>query len=288
VILKPMPFVEAIAALAEKGLLPTTLGTDELSHLPAELRRMSIFSARVSRADILDEILTLCRQVVDPTATSETPGTAVDVPTAIAKLGSYLRGIGYAPEPGTEGSLKDLASYPRRELIVRMNTQMVYGLGQHIQANDPEVLDAFPAQELYRARGRKNPRGGGGGNQFSAADGYGGTFWPRKWLDAGGKFYGGGRMIALKDDPIWTKMSRFGNPYPPYDFNSGLGVKPVPRREAVEFGLLAKGQQVKPSPINLRQPLQAGIQALSQPILDALRASVHGAVVKDGILTIEE
>jgi hypothetical protein len=48
---------------------------------------------------------------------------------------------------------------------------------------------------------------------------------------AGGGGRGGGcdalkalpRMIARKDSPIWEALSRFGTPYPPFDFNSGCG-----------------------------------------------------------------
>jgi hypothetical protein len=42
-------------------------------------------------------------------------------------------------------------------------------------------------------------------------------------MQAGGQIFGG-RMIALKSDPIWTAISAFGTPYPPFDYNSGMWV----------------------------------------------------------------
>lgn len=80
----------------------------------------------------------------------------------------------------------------------------------------------FPALELVRNGTRKRPRN-----------------WKKRWKDAGGKFYDG-RMIALVDDPIWAKISRWGNPLPPFDYNSGMGTEIVSLREAQNLGLLKK------------------------------------------------
>lgn len=268
---KPTPFADAIAYLRKRGILPTTLTTDQLSKVEASIRRYAQFSATVTNAEFLDEAGSLVQKIIDPQYAGGAPGTAVDIPRARAQLLSYLRGIGYAPEEGKAGTLQDLSSNARLDLIVRTNTQMAQGYGQHVQANDATVLDAFPAQELFRLQQRAKPRE-----------------WVTRWRNAGGRFYGGGRMIALKDDPIWTEISRFGNPYPPFDFNSGMWVKPVPRREALEFGLIAKGQQVKPSEIAFATPAKTGIEAFSKPILDALQKALPGAQIVDGVLTIKE
>jgi hypothetical protein len=271
VIGKPTPFKEAIAYLQGKKLMPTNLDSNQLAGLDAVLRRYATFSAQVSKAEILQGIADVAGAVVDPQYAGGAAGTAVDVPTARTSLLELLQSIGYEAEPGKEGTIQDLTSFRRLDLIVRTNTQMAQGLGQHVQANDPVVLDAFPAQELFRLQQRTVPRD-----------------WIMRWRGAGGHFYGGGRMIALKDDPIWGTISRFGNPYPPFDFNSGMWVKPVPRREAVQFGLIKEGQQVKPTDITPSSPLQASVQTFSKPILDALRESIPGASVQDGTLTTEE
>lgn len=46
-------------------------------------------------------------------------------------------------------------------------------------------------------------------------------------------------MVALKTSPIWVELSRFGYPYPPFDFNSGMWVRPVSDDDCEALGLLA-------------------------------------------------
>lgn len=63
--------------------------------------------------------------------------------------------------------------------------------------------------------------------------------WDVRWQGAGGRLYHG-RMVAIKDDPIWIKISAFGNPFPPFDFGSGMGVRNISRKEALELGVLTE------------------------------------------------
>ena len=56
--------------------------------------------------------------------------------------------------------------------------------------------------------------------------------------------------VALKLSPIWARLSRFGTPYPPFDFNSGMGVEDVGRRKARELGLLEDGSGDGAAPPN--------------------------------------
>ena len=49
----------------------------------------------------------------------------------------------------------------------------------------------------------------------------------------------GGQMVALKSSPIWVELSRSGYPYPPFDFNSGMWVRPVSDDDCEALGLLA-------------------------------------------------
>lgn len=80
-------------------------------------------------------------------------------------------------------------------------------------------LAAFPAQELIRICDSKVQRN-----------------WTSLWSERGGKIYHG-RMAALKDDPIWTRISRFGTPWPPFDFGSGMATRDIGYDEAVKLGL---------------------------------------------------
>lgn len=47
----------------------------------------------------------------------------------------------------------------------------------------------------------------------------------------------------LVNAPVWTAISRFGRPYPPFDFGSGMGTRDVERDEAERLGVIAPGEQ---------------------------------------------
>jgi hypothetical protein len=96
-----------------------------------------------------------------------------------------------------------------------------------------------------------------------------------RWAEAGGTLQAGGRMIALKSDPIWSEISRFGHPWPPFDFGSGMGVRGVSREEAVRLGLLAPDEKVQPQEADFNARLQASVSGLDSEQLDDL-AEVFG------------
>lgn len=97
------------------------------------------------------------------------------------------------------------------------------------------ALIAFPAQEMIRVRH---------GEQY---DSHEEAVWRKRWTAAGGTLFND-RIIALKTDPIWCKISRFGKPYPPFDFHSCMGVFDVGRAECMKLGLVISNKQIaKPS-----------------------------------------
>ena len=109
-------------------------------------------------------------------------------------------------------------------LIVDTNAGLAAGWFAREKAVSYGAKLAFPAQEFIRVAQRLHSR----------AD------WTARWTAAGGRLYGG-RMAALVTDPVWARVSRFGLPYPPFDYGSGMGVRPVPRREAVRLGVIPEG-----------------------------------------------
>lgn len=280
---RAVPFIEAIAALRRERLLPTSLTAAEIERLESSLRNELFFSARVQDSRILSTFKALLDQIVDPPTGQ--PGEYMDTPMFMRKARGFLGYIGYDPEPGTEGSIQDLRSDARLQLIAQTKVRMARGRGQHIQANDPDVIDAFPAQELYRLRSVEHPRGETGGDQYSAGSGYGGTYWPELWRSNGGRFYGGGRMIALKADPIWSAISRFGQPYPPFDYRSGMSVRAVNRGLAIKFGLLKPGQKADPSPVEYSTKPEADVSRVDPDLQAAVLQSLgDGYQIVDGIL----
>jgi hypothetical protein len=89
--------------------------------------------------------------------------------------------------------------------------------------------------------------------------------------------------VALKLSPIWAQLSRFGTPYPPFDFNSGMDVEDVGRRKARELGLLEDGEtgpsaespdRTPPAPPSFNANLQATVPTMrgDSPEAEWLRA----------------
>ena len=117
-------------------------------------------------------------------------------------------------------SIRNPGSEARANVIIDTNAGLAAGYAQAEIANTYGARLAFPAQELVRIERRERPRN-----------------WLVRWVKNGGRVYHG-RMIALKGDPIWLKLSRFGVPYPPFDFNSGMGVEDVSREEAISLGVI--------------------------------------------------
>ncbi len=106
-------------------------------------------------------------------------------------------------------------------LIYEMNVAEAREYGRYVRGQDADTLAMYPAQEFLRVEQRRIPR----------------TDWEIRWRAAGGKIIRG-RMVALKSDAVWTNLSRFGRPYPPFDYGSGMGIEDIDRDEAIELGLL--------------------------------------------------
>ncbi|MBI4027886.1 MAG: hypothetical protein HY360_23075 [Verrucomicrobia bacterium] len=171
-----------------------------------------MFSARTANAGYLQQIHDRVGRMLEAKG---------DQATMRLELKQALQTLDYQPDPDKRGGLQDLSSDARLNLILETNVRMAQGYVYWKQGQDEAILEAFPAQELIRAEDRAIPRD-----------------WPGRWAEAGGQFFDGGRMIALKNDPIWTEISAFGLPYAPFDFNSGMDVMDVSRDEAIELGVL--------------------------------------------------
>lgn len=263
----PIPFAEAIRLLLAKQLLPTSMNTEKLDGISATIRRQSMFSARVGNAAVLQEMSDRIGRIVEQSAGGGEPGSYMDAGKFREEMRAFLDSIGYVPPKPTGNQLvdelTDLTSQRRLDLIVKTNVSMARGYGQHVQSYSPAGLDAFPCQELFRLGQRKEPRN-----------------WPAIWKEKGGTLYGG-RMIAEKGDAIWTDISRFGNPYPPFDFGSGMWVKDVPRAVAVRIGVISKSAKVKAKATPLKMKTQVG-ESFSTDIAAQLRASLAEALQMEG------
>jgi hypothetical protein len=253
----PVPFAEALQSREVRSILPTNLGTADLENISQSILSRSIFSARVANTEFL--------QSIDDALQSYINGE-IGLAEARTQLQDKLGEIGYSPDAAEAGKITDFASDARLNLILETNAEMASGYGQWSQGQNAAILDEWPAQELIRIAPRKMPRD-----------------WPLRWADAGGAEFDG-RMIAPKNDDVWTKISRFGSPYPPFDFGSGMGVRDIARDEAVELGVVADDTVIEPESRDFNEDLQftpeVRSEALQQVLVDA------GYKFNDGVLTL--
>ena len=210
--------------------------------------------------EVLDEALTQIKLIT---------AQETDRAQARLKIRAVLDKLNYTAVPGKEGSLTDLRSDRRLNLILDTNVAQANGYGEHQAQNDEDIHELYPALELYRAGGMpEQPRP-----------------WLEKWVRAGGKLYEG-RMIAMRADAIWTKQfdaggfNRFGNEYPPFDFNSGMRTRNVARAEAERLEVAGRGQQPRSKfqtpkiTDNTKTEPSIGSQRLLQALLDSNLATI--------------
>jgi len=221
---------DALRAAQARGELPTSLGTAELRDLGADVLSRSVFSARGSNALFVDAI----KRVTDAMAAGD-----MDEATARLTLLETLRAVGYTPEdgfpdapagsvpPAVRGTLQDLSSFRRLKLIVETQRALMRGKGQQMRGQSEARLVTFPAWELVRVIPVDVPRD-----------------WPARWTIAGGSLVDGGRMIALKGDPIWGEIGSYDNfddalgvDHPPFAFNSGMGWREISNDEVQQLGI---------------------------------------------------
>lgn len=220
--------------ILSKALVGSDLDSRGWNSIQAGLKDRAFFMSQVTELHIADAARRLSADHADG---------HVDISKLRIEWRNYLERAGYQPDPEVAGTIKDLYSQSRIDIILKTNVAQARGFVQFAEGMTPGAFAAFPAQEFTRVVYRKQKR----------AD------WPRRWAAAGGKVYGG-RMIALKDDPVWQRLGDdgpFGNPYPPFDWGSGMGVVDVDRREAIELGVVT-AEGIRASVDKLREDAANG------------------------------
>lgn len=211
------PDAKAVSRFESRRATPSSMSSADWEKIAPAIREKCFFSARVNNAEVLGKMRELIGEAVD--SAKRSPQKALlSRDKFISEMKEYLRGKGYS----MGGSkLTDITSRRRLGLIYQMNVDEAREYGRYVRGQDSDLLNAYPAWEFLRIEERRVPR----------------SNWRERWLAAGGKIYGG-RMVALKSDAVWVNLSRFGRPYPPFDFGSGMGVEDVDRTEAINLGLL--------------------------------------------------
>ena len=225
----PQPLTDVLAQLDAKTPVGSVMRSADWESMPQQLRDSAFFSAGVTDAAFLAQQQAAIRDMISRARETNAAGDSMwkmGRSQFVKQLRQMGEAAGIAHPDGREGGIneKDITdpiSIARLKLVVNTQLEMAYGQGQYLAAMDEDILSEWPAWELVRITPRKAPRD-----------------WIARWQAAGGTLHEG-RMIALKTDPIWTAISRFGKPHPPFDYNSGMGVEEVDRDTAEHLGLMS-------------------------------------------------
>lgn len=273
----PAPVFDAYREASDRDLLPTSLGTKELRELGAGTLARSVFVARGTSAAFLSKLKEVVEQL-----------TAGNIGEADARLIllEALKALGYTPEggfpdapgavpPAMKGTLQDLSSFRRLDLIVRTQIDLMRGAGQQFRGQEPARLQAAPAWELFRIEQKDAPRKWSSQEDGSDARHSGKIDERSRWTIAGGKL-SGRRMIALKGDPVWGELGSSSNfddaldvDHPPFAFHSGMWWREVSRAECIALGVTGPdGESIEEFHQGIERPrIIAGQLPLPKPRL---------------------
>lgn len=247
------PLDAAVEFLRRKTPVTSPLRTDGWERVALGLRERAQFSAGVENVRIMAFVQAKLEAVISQSRTEA--GTLEDRGKFVRDLMRLADDEG-ARGPGPKGSIADIGSESRANLIYQTQISQAYGYAQWQGGQDASALEAAPAQELIRLEERNQKRN-----------------WHERWRAAGGTVFPGvgidgteGRLVALKTDPVWSRLSRFGSPWPPFDFNSGTWVQDVFWDEAVQLGLLTD-ESPPPEPVieDFNADLVASANGIDEP-----------------------
>ncbi len=263
----PTPLADAVARMNAKTPIAQAMTSAEWADVPLALRERSFWTARFAKADVLqlmhDKIGTALELGSEKVAHGD---RLVSRSSFVRDMRKALQDSGYIPEPGREGTLRDHTSRGRLGLIYDFNTTQAQEFARWKTGQADGALDAFPCQELYREEGRMVPRD-----------------WRKRWVENGGELFNG-RMIARKDSPIWSAISRFKTPFPPYDYSSGMGIRDVSREESISLGVIAVGTKQEMPQVGFNDMLQKSVERYAPPIRTAILKDLgNRAVVEQGV-----
>jgi hypothetical protein len=265
------PFESSAAGLDKKTPIGSRLNSRQWQGVPAELRDRAMFSAKVESVRFLSEARDRLSAQMRLQREQLTNGKQAlfDRDSFISSMREIASDEGIDTNNGEyDHSIKDIRSAKRLGLIYDVQTQLAEEYGRYKMSMDPDVLDAYPAKRLIRVEDRDRKRE-----------------WKEIWGAASNEVGGegvakGGDMVALVTSPIWTHLGPFENPYPPFDWGSGMGTEDVSRAEAEDIGLITATEEI-PVPEETERfnsNLFAGLEGVSQDLRDELAKSFDGQV----------
>lgn len=250
--------------VAQKLSIPSELRSAEWNTVDAWLKERSFFMASVASSEQLQAFRSQVSRILEGRS-------------SLTESRKELRGIladqGYNPQTGLEGTIKDLRTPARMDVALRTNVEMAQGWAQ-LQQFKGDIM--HPALRLIRIAQARQPRD-----------------WGKRWDDAYTKVGGEGAMqhewVALTTSPIWRALSRFGNPYPPFDYNSSMWTEPVDLDEAMALGLItpdneeAVKEEISNTPLpSLNEDVACTPKISEQALRKALADALQGLAKWEG------
>lgn len=244
---------EAVKVMLAKRVLPTSLDSAGIRALDAALRRQSLTSAKTTNQYLLGRYQELITSILNPTKDERGVNVGYNPATAREAIRRFLISVNYLPAEEDAGTIKDLSSDARINLVINTNRDMALGAGAYIKGTDADVVDEYPAWEFVRFEDRNEPRNWTGMNGL----------WENACRRAGDldalRVYGAtGRMIAVKSSKVWDEISNsdytpggLDQPFDPVAFGTGMWREDVSRKECEEVGLLDPGEQVEAPELSL-------------------------------------
>jgi hypothetical protein len=224
-----------------KAVLPTELRTREFARLPLWIKEQSFFMAGVIEAELAGAFQRASQAILDGKM-GEAEATRI--------IREGLEKSGYKPQPGQEGTIKDLNSVHRQLINLRTNVALANGWATDARRRTSKTLVAY---ELVRGNIPKEPRI------------WAQRLWP-EGVAASGSKASPDRMAALIDDPIWLALSDFGVPYAPLKWGSGMRQSPIPRSKAREYGLIPPKGEPQPPPAKPPESLNSTLEVAADQI----------------------
>lgn len=289
-----------------RGVLPLTIGSAEIKQLEAAIKRQSVFSAKVTSATFLQAV----KNGIDRILKGGYNNDPAQIRTELKEL---LVRLGYTPErgfpgdrklgiePAEPGTLQDISSDRRLNLILRTQQELNAGSAQKLRGESGSRLVMFPFWELVRVEPRRVPRD-----------------WKERFKKAGGVISidheGRERMIAPKGSDVWRKLGSsalfsdaLDTDHSPFAFESGKGLREVHwreaeniiGREAVAAVRTGRLQTAAPSPSDDQKPRakaqtsvmpapKASASGLDADTINALKKSLPNLREKAGNLTMDD
>lgn len=260
---KPIHFTDAAEKIGTKTAIGSALNSQQWSEVPVALRDRAFFSSTVenvrwlqSRRDSITNFLAGARETLTSGETALKAGSRQTF-VKLAMEDAIRSGMGDLVPENKRGGLQDITSEKRLGLIFDNQTRQAQDYAFWKQGQDPDVLDAFPAQRFIREIPVKEPR----------------------------DFHRGfeGEVHLKSDLSFWQAINQdFGVPWGPWGWGCGHGVEDVDRSEAEALGLIQPGEAAQPVQMDFNERLQASTKGLDPDILEVLKTAFGSKVKIEG------